>query len=211
MDNSSPKTVYLVDDDISIQKYIKKLLRSVSLECESYTTGEDFLENFEPDSTGCLLLDIRIPGMGGLELQKTLVKRKILIPVIVLTGYADMSVAVRSVKMGAVDVLEKPFNNQVLLDRINEAFRLNAEWRSKNEQQEQFQEYLATLTPREREVMEQIVSGKASKVIAYDLGISRKTFEIHRARIMEKMKVSNAVELAKKAWIGEMSRTVYSG
>lgn len=208
-DRPGPRTVFLVEDDISLQKYVNKLLRSVSLSCESYDTAEAFLDNLDPDRAGCLLLDVRIPGMGGLELQKVLLKSKVPIPVIILTGYADMTVAVRSVKMGAVDVLEKPFNSQVLLDRIREAFRLNDLWRRQKEKQSRFQQCLAALTPREREVMEQIISGKESKVIAHDLGISRKTFEIHRARILEKMNVSNAVELAKEAWISQVSPSFY--
>jgi two-component system response regulator FixJ len=202
-DNHTSKTVFLVDDDDSIQKYIKRLLGSVSLECESYARAEDFLENLDSDRAGCLLLDVRIPGMGGLELQKTLRKRGVRLPVIVLTGYVDMAVAVRAVKMGALDVLEKPFNGQKLLDRVQEALRLNAEWLEHKELQKQFQEQLRALTPREQEVMEQIISGKSSKTIASDLGISRKTFEIHRARIMDKMKADTPVELAKKAWMGK--------
>ncbi len=206
VNNPEIKTVFLVDDDVSIQKYVKNLLHSVSLACECYATAEDFLENLDPDRPSCLLLDIRIPGMGGLELQKILEEKEIIIPVIVLTGYVDMTVAVRSVKMGAVDVLEKPFKGQVLLDRINEAFQLNAVWRKRKTELQEFLSLLETLTPREREVMEQIISGKVSKAIAYDLGISRKTFEIHRARVLEKMKVENAVGLAKLAWNNDGER-----
>lgn len=209
-EDHTSKTVFLVDDDDSIQKYIKRLLGSVSLECESYARAEDFLENLDSHRAGCLLLDVRIPGMGGLELQKTLRKRGVRLPVIVLTGYVDMAVAVRAVKMGALDVLEKPFNSQMLLERIQEALRLNAAWRERKEQQEEFKKRLRALTPREQEVMEQIISGKSSKTIASDLGISRKTFEIHRARIMEKMKADNPVELAKKAWMGERYEADYA-
>jgi len=192
-------TVFLVDDDDAVRRYVGSLLKSVSLPYESYATAEDFLQAYEPDRPGCLVLDIRMPVLSGLDLQEMLADRGTFIPVIVVTAYPDVSIIVRSVKLGAVDVMEKPFNAQLLLERINEAFRLDSARRLQKAEQERILRCMAQLTPREREVMDLIVSGKSNKEIAYTLRISRKTYELHRARVMEKMQVTNAVELAQKA------------
>jgi len=188
-------TVFLVDDDAAMLKSLSLLIKSVGLEAEAYLSAQDFLDSYDPARPGCLVLDVRMPGMSGLELQDMLLKQGITIPVIIITGHADVPVAVQTLKKGAMDFLEKPFSDQVLLERIRDAVSQDAEIRKERTVQEAVQQRIAMLTPREREVMNFVVAGKLNKVIASALGLSQKTVEFHRARVMKKMMVDSVAEL----------------
>jgi len=188
-------TVFLVDDDAAMLKSLSLLIKSVGLEAEAYLSAQDFLDSYDPARPGCLVLDVRMPGMSGLELQDMLLKQGITIPVIIITGHADVPVAVQTLKKGAMDFLEKPFSDQVLLERIRDAVSQDAEIRKERTVQEAVQQRIAMLTPREREVMNFVVAGKLNKVIASELGLSQKTVEFHRARVMKKMMVDSVAEL----------------
>lgn len=180
-------TVFVVDDDEAVRGGLRRLMESVSLRVETYESAQAFLDNYHPERHGCLVLDVRMPGMGGLDLQAQLGKQGIRLPIIILTGHADVPIAVSALKAGAIDLIEKPFNGQILLDRIQHAIQRDAEARRQLAEQSQVSRRLARLTPRERQVMEMMVAGKASKVIAVDLEISERTVEFHRANIMKKM------------------------
>lgn len=188
-------TVFVVDDDEGVRGGLRRLLESVSLKVETYDSAQAFLDDYNLDRHGCLVLDVRMPGMGGLDLQAQLAEQGIRLPVIILTGHADVPIAVSALKAGAVDLIEKPFNGQVLLDRIQHAIQRDAETRRQSAQQFEIGQRLAQLTSRERQVMEMMVAGKASKVIAIDLEISERTVEFHRANIMKKMQARTLAEL----------------
>mgnify|MGYP005856479993 CR=1 FL=1 len=188
-------TVYIVDDDQEVREAIQLLMRSVGLEARSFASAQAFLEQFDPRHTGCLVLDVRLKGMSGLDLQERLSREPIHPPVIIITGHGDVPMAVRAVKAGAVDFIEKPFNDQTLLDAVHRAFALDANNRGQASRRSEIQERLARLTPREREILDQVVAGKRNKVIAIDLGISQSTVEAHRAKVMEKMGAGSLSEL----------------
>lgn len=188
-------TVFVVDDDQAVRDSLALLVQSVGLEVETFASARDFLDAYRPDRRGCLITDIRMPGMSGLELQEQLSADGYHIPVIVLTGFGDVPAAVRALKGGAVDFVEKPFNPQALLDLVQQAIVRDAEIREQAAHQARLTERMALLTPREQEVMELVVAGKANKVIAIDLSISERTVELHRARIMKKMRARSLAEL----------------
>ena len=189
--------VYVVDDDEAIRDSLRLLLRSVGLKSQLYANASDFLKSLDPTRHGCLLADIRMPGMSGLELQDELNKRHIEIPTIFITGHGDVPMAVNAIKAGAIDFIQKPFRDQDLIDRIHEALQLDSE-RSESRQEEiGIRERIASLTPREKEVMHKVVDGCANKVIALDLGVSQRTIELHRARVMHKMGVRSLADLVK--------------
>jgi len=194
MTQSEP-TVFIVDDDPSVLKGLCLLVKSVKLNVETYSSAQEFLDSYNPDRPGCLLIDMRMPGISGLELQKILQSRNILIPTIIITGYAEVTDAVQAMKKGAIDFIEKPFNGQYLLDQIHKGIAEDAQIRKKQAQQQVVSARLALLTPREREVMDLVIAGKANKVIALELGLSMKTVEFHRAHMMKKMKVDSVAEL----------------
>jgi two-component system, LuxR family, response regulator FixJ len=196
MDHDKP-LVYVVDDDDALRDALTLLLSSVELASESYPGAAEFLEAYEPEQHSVLLADIRMPGMSGLELQEELRQRDIAIPIIFITGHGDVPMAVEAMKLGALDFLQKPFRDQVVLDRINEALQKDAERRCAARETHVVRERLASLTAREREVMERVVAGQANKVIALDLGVSQRTVEIHRARVMQKMGVRSLAELVR--------------
>lgn len=191
----SEATVFIVDDDAAMLKSLTLLIKSINLNVETYLSATDFLDNYDPARPGCLVLDIRMPGMSGLELQEALDKRDAIIPTIVITGHADVPVAVQAMKRGAVDFLEKPFSDQVLLDQVGRAVAMDAEIRKERTIREAVKQRIELLTPREREVMNLVISGKLNKVIAQELGLSQKTVEFHRARVMKKMMVDSVAEL----------------
>ncbi len=194
----SPKiTVFVVDDDLAVRDSLALLVHSVGLQVETFAGARDFLDTYRPDRRGCLITDIRMPGMSGLELQEQLCADGHHIPIIVLTGFGDVPTAVRALKAGAVDFLEKPFNPQALLDLVQQAIVRDAEIRAQAAHQARLAERMALLTPREQEVMELVVAGKANKVIAIDLSISDRTVELHRARIMKKMQARSLAELVR--------------
>lgn len=193
----SAPAVYVVDDDASIRHAMALLLRSVDQPCEIYATGGDFLEAFSPAFAGCLVLDIRMPGIGGLELQDKLRDRGCTMPIIFITGYGDVPMAVDAMRNGAFDFIEKPFRDQELLDRIAAALADDSERRAQHAAAQEIDERLARLTPREREVFDLVVTGKPNKVIAHDLGVSQRTVEIHRSRVMDKMQAKSLAELVR--------------
>jgi two-component system response regulator FixJ len=195
--NNSRPTVFIVDDDAAVRDALKFLLRSVGHPVETFASAQDFLDAYRDDRPGCMVLDIRMPGMSGLELQEKLVERRSILPIIFITGHGDVPMAVEAMQAGAMDFIQKPFRDQDLLDRINQALDKDAAMRRSIKELNSIRERLASLTPREREVMDLVVHGKANKVIAGDLDLSQRTVEIHRARVMEKMQASSLAHLVR--------------
>ncbi|RMD84960.1 MAG: DNA-binding response regulator [Candidatus Dadabacteria bacterium] len=191
------ETVYVVDDDQGMRQSLSYLLESVGLRVETFADGNEFLERFDPDRAGCLILDVRMPGRSGPELQDTLVSLGIDIPIIMITAYGDVPTSTRAMRQGAIDFLEKPFSEQDLLARVNEALAEGRERRRLAEERSRLAARMARLTPREREVLDGVVAGKHNKLIAAELGISPKTVESHRARVMAKLGASSAAELVR--------------
>ena len=194
---SNEATVFVVDDDEAMRKSLRRLMESVGLPVETYGNAEAFLANYDPARAGCLILDIRMPGMSGLELQEKLISDHIRIPTIIISAHGDVEKAVRAMKSGAVDFIRKPYKGKVLLTRIREALLLDARARNEEAQRADIADRIARLTPREREVMGLLVAGKPAKRIAFELGLSRKTIDVHRGHIMTKMRVDTLVELAR--------------
>lgn len=192
---SNTDTVFVVDDDKAVRDSLALLVQSVGLEVETFESAAEFLDAYRREQRGCLITDIRMPGMSGLELQEKLIADHIRIPVIVLTGHGDVPAAVRALKGGAVDFVEKPFNPQALLDLIQQAIARDTEIREQAAQEAAVAERVALLTPREHEIMGLVVDGKANKVIAIELNISERTVELHRGRIMKKMQARSLAEL----------------
>jgi len=192
-------TVFVVDDDADLRESLAWLIESAGLRVKAYSTAQEFLASYEPEQPGCLVLDVRLPGLSGLDLQAELARRGGAPPTIIITGHAKVPMAVRALKGGAIDFLQKPFSDQVLLDRIRQAFDLDRRTRQLQTECNRFAELLAHLTPREREVMELVIAGKPNKIIASDLGISPKTVEIHRGRVMEKTRAGSVAELVRLA------------
>lgn len=194
---TSVPTVYIVDDDQSIRHAMELLLRSVDLPHQIFESGPAFLDAFDANCRGCLVLDIRMPGMGGLELQEKLKALGSTLPVIFITGFGDVPMAVQAIQKGAFDFIEKPFRDQELLDRIGKAMTTDAERFEHEQELQDIRARLGRLTGREREVLDLVVTGKANKVIAHELGVSQRTVEIHRARVMEKMEARSLAELVR--------------
>ena len=190
-------TVFIVDDDPAIRSAMQALMDSVDVQHEIYSSGDEFLEQVGDQRPGCLVLDIRMPGLGGLELQEELISRGSTLPIIFITGHGDVPMAVEAMQKGAVDFIQKPFRDQDLLDRVREALTTDRERREKQAQRAEIEIRLARLTNREREVFDLVVTGKPNKVIAYELGVSQRTVEIHRARVMEKMQARSLADLVK--------------
>lgn len=184
---TNDSTVFIVDDDDAVRRFLSGLVESVELRVEAHASAQEFLDAYKSGCAGCLLLDVRMPGMSGLELQRELAEQSIDLPVIILTGHGNVPVAVQAMKAGAVDFIEKPFNNELLLDRIQAAVAQSVRAQRARTRQAEFSNRLKSLTPRERQVFDLVVGGKANKTIAYLLGISEKTVEIHRANMMNKM------------------------
>lgn len=196
-DPAPNSTVYVVDDDQAIRHAMELLMRSVGLGYEIFHSGDDFLSNHTNDRAGCLVLDIRMPGLGGLELQEKLNEMGSTLPIIFITGHGDVPMAVEAMQKGAVDFIQKPFRDQELLDRIGEAITTDQERRSAREEKAEVLGKIETLTNRERQVLDLVVTGKPNKVIAYELGVSQRTVEIHRARVMEKMQAKSLADLVR--------------
>jgi two-component system response regulator FixJ len=190
-------TVFIVDDDEAVRDSLAFLMQSVGLGTECYDSADSFLQAGVSQRAGCLLLDIRMPGMSGLELQWVLAERGIRLPVIFISGHADVPMAVRALKAGAFDFVEKPFNDQLLLDSVQRAIEADRQRRQSEAQLGEWRALMATLTPREREVMELVVDGAANKVIGAALGVSLKTVEAHRARVMDKLKADSISHLVR--------------
>ena len=188
-------TVFVVDDDPAIRKSLRWLIESVGLKVQTHELASEFLESYSPEFPGCLVLDVRIPGMSGLELQEKLRERGYDIPVIIVSGYGDVPMAGRAMKAGAIDFLEKPVSDQVLLDYIQKGIETDIRNKQNRVQNQDLMERKETLTRREREVMEYVVVGFSSREIAEKLNVSFKTVEAHRAKIMKKMQAKSVPKL----------------
>ncbi|ABS63655.1 response regulator receiver protein [Parvibaculum lavamentivorans DS-1] len=193
------ETVFVVDDDAAVRDSVSALLESASFRVENFDSAASFLASRATERPGCLVVDIRMPDMDGLELQEEMVRRQIALPVIVMTGHADVPLAVRAMKAGAVDFIEKPFNDELLLDSVARALEAGRQQRDDAGFAKAAKHRVAGLTQREREVLEHLVAGKANKMIAYDLDISPRTVEVHRANLMEKMQARTLSDLVRMA------------
>ena len=190
-------TIYVVDDDEGVRNSLRFLLKSVGLVTRTLASAREFLETYKPGQPGCVVLDVRMPGMSGLELQQQLNVRGAIIPVIFITGHGDIPMAVEAMQHGAFDFLQKPFRDQDLIDRIQRALERDARNRATLAQHDRIRERFDSLTPREREVLTLMASGKPNKVMAADLGVSQRTVEIHRARVMEKTGATSLAQLVR--------------
>jgi len=196
----SDATVFIVDDDRAVARSLRWLIESVRLKVETYASAHDFLDAYDAARPGCLVLDVRMPEMSGLELQQRLAARPAYhLPIVFITGHGDVQMAVRAVKAGAFDFVEKPFNDQDLLDRVQRAIAHDAAQRERECQREQRRALFASLTAREREVLDLVVEGLSNKAIANSLGVSAKTVEFHRAKVMEKLHARSLTDLVKLA------------
>jgi two-component system, LuxR family, response regulator FixJ len=195
--NQRPATVFIVDDDDAVRSSLRLLLKSVGLAAVAYPSARDFLAAWNPEQPSCLVLDVRMPGMSGLELQEELNRRGAIVPVIFITGHGDIPMAVEAMQHGAFDFLQKPFRDQDLIDRIQKAIARDAANRAQLLEKDRIRSRWESLTPREREVLALVTSGKANKVMAGDLGVSQRTVEIHRARVMEKMEAASLAHLVR--------------
>lgn len=187
--------VVIIDDDAAVRSGLALLLASAGLRSACYAAGLEFLSVCHADQPGCILLDVRMPGLSGLELQERLHQRQVNQPIIVLTGHADVPMAVRAMKRGAFDFIEKPFSDQFLLDRVQQAIALDHERRNHAQQTLRVGRLLNLLTARERQVLDALVQGDANKVIAAELGISERTVELHRSNVLKKMQVRSVAQL----------------
>lgn len=194
MKKTSP-LVYLVDDDEAVRDSLGMLFRSIGLDHEAYPSAIDFLQNFDVERHACLVADIRMPGLSGLELQQRLNEQRAEIPIVFITGHGDVPMAVTAMKSGAADFVQKPFRDQDIIDRIHKALDRDRDRRKLRVEQDEIRARIALLTPRENEVMRRVVRGQANKVIAMDLGVSQRTVELHRARVMRKLKMRSLAEL----------------
>jgi len=195
MNDWEKQTVFVVDDDAAVRDSIAELVESIGLHAEVYASASAFLDAFQPERRGCLVLDVRMAAMNGLELQERLNALGAGIPVIVLTGHGDVPMAVQAMKAGAVDFLQKPYREQALLDSINAALSMDAAARRSRASADDFDQRLATLTTREREVLDHMLAGRTSKEIAKALAISPRTAEAHRHNLLRKFGVGSAKEL----------------
>ena len=192
---ANDQTVFVVDDDPALRDALSLLMQSVRQPVETFDSAQGFLDAFDTSRRGCLVLDIRMPGISGLDLQARLADMGSTLPVIIITGHGDVPMAVRALKDGAMDFLEKPFNDQVLLDCVKRALELNARQSDQAERRSTIEGRLAQLTPRERQVLELVVNGRSNKEMAAELGVSQKTIEAHRAKVMEKTQARSLSEL----------------
>jgi len=189
--------VFVVDDDDSIRRALERLIRSVDLAVESFASAKELLGRKPPDGPACIVTDVRMPGLSGLDLQKELASAGLDLPVIFLTGHGTIPMSVRAMKAGAVDFLQKPVDDQVLLDTIHQAIELDRQTRTQRARQDQLEQRLESLTPREREVFALVVQGLLNKQIAGELGTSEKTVKVHRARVMQKMEADSLADLVR--------------
>ena len=190
-------TVFIVDDDGGVRESLRRLTEAAGLKVLTFATVQAFMQHYDPATPGCLVLDVRMPGMSGLDLQERLATQEIRVPVIFISGHADVPIAVRALKAGAVDFLEKPFEQQQLLESITRAIALDSKIRKCQSQRALITGRMTRLTPRERQVMDLVVVGKPNKQIASNLRISQKTVEAHRASVMKKLQANSAAELVR--------------
>lgn len=192
-------TVFIVDDDPAVRDSLRWLLESMRLKVATFASAEDFLKFYTMHRIGCLILDVRMPGMSGLQLQQSLTKQKYALPIIFITGHGDIPMAVRAMQAGAMYFLEKPFEDQVLLDYVHEALVLDNDNQQARIRLAMIQARIANLTEREREVMELVIANHSNKEVASKLGVSIKTVEFHRSHMMEKMHATSLIELVNMA------------
>jgi FixJ family two-component response regulator len=190
-------SVFIVDDDDAVRSSLRLLLKSVGLPAIAYASASEFLSAWQAEQPGCVVLDVRMPGMSGIELQHELNRRGAIMPVIFISGHADIPMAIEAIQHGAFDFLQKPFRDQDLIDRVQRALATDAQNRGELAKREVIRERFDSLTPREREVLTLVTQGKANKVMAGDLGVSQRTVEIHRARVMEKMGAASLAQLVR--------------
>ena len=198
-------TVFVVDDEVEVRESLRWLIESIDLNVKTFASAEEFLASYNPDRPGCAVLDMRMPEVSGLELQKKLKAKGIALPLIFITGFGSVPIAVEALKMGAVDFMEKPFSDQALLDKIHHALEIDRQTRLKKSRNENVSARVKDLTSREKEIMDLVVQGKATKRIAVQLGISPKTVEAHRARVMQKMKADSIADLVRSAMSANLS------
>ena len=196
MAEKKPNTlVYLVDDDFSVRDSLSMLIESTGQAVRSFESADDFLDNFDPDQAGCLILDVRMPNMTGLELQEELARRDFAVPIIFISGHADVPDSSKAFRAGAVDYMEKPFDSDVLLTRMQEAIQKDLETRVQNKEKRKLKHRLSQLTPREHEVLVLIVKGLSNKEAARQMNVSNRTVDVHRSKVMEKMEAEDLAEL----------------
>ena len=189
------QTVFIVDDDPAVLDSLQMLIKSAGLNSRSFHCAKSFLDFYQPTLAGCLILDVRMPQLSGLELQRLLNQEEANLPVIFITGHGDVPMAVQAMKNGALEFLQKPFRDQELLDHVHRALETNKRSRQARKQLEDIRRRVDSLTKRERQVMKKMVAGEINKVIANELGVSPRTVEIHRAKVMEKMRVKTLAQL----------------
>ena len=196
--NDAP-CVFIVDDDEQVRSALTLLMESVGLKAESFASASDYLQQFDASKSGCLILDVRMPGISGLDLQARLSAETIHPPIIIITGHGDVPMAVRAVNAGAVDFIEKPFNNQSMLDNVHRALELDAKQRGESSRLQDIEQRYNDLTPREKEVLQCVIEGKRNKIIAADMHISQSTVEAHRSKVMDKMLADSLSDLMRMA------------
>lgn len=196
---TSGATVFVVDDDDALRRATSRLLVSHGFTVKAFASAEEFVAAFDPEASGCLLLDLRMPGQSGLELQRTLGERGATLPIVFLTGHADVPASVHAMKHGAIDFLEKPVNEVQLVDALGRAIARDTEMRALRTERARLQRRYDALTPREREVFDEVVAGQLNKQAAYALGIAERTVKLHRARLLEKMGAASLADLVRMA------------
>ena len=192
---STPPTVFVVDDDAAVLRAIRRLLKSVDLNAETFSSGETFLEAYDETRPGCVIVDVRMPGLSGLDVQRKLNQLGVKTPIIFITGHGDVPMCARAMKSGAMDFVQKPFNDQTLLDIIQDAIQRDDQARRKQAEESELRERLQILTPRESQVLGLVVSGLTNKQVADRLGTSEKTIKVHRAHVMQKMQADSLADL----------------
>lgn len=196
-------TIFVVDDDEAMRHSLAFLLKSLGQPVETFPSAESFLNTWNSDKPGCVVLDVRMPGMSGLELQAALNRAGSTLGVVFISGHGDIPMVVRAMRSGAIDFLEKPFNDQILLDHVGEALRRSTQACGETKSAQLILHRMDSLTQREREVLELVVKGKPNKVIAFEMDISVKTVEVHRAHVMEKMKADSVADLTRMLMLGK--------